>query len=95
MGIAKQRLYTKVNCICYYISLIFKSKFLIKILHLFIFILPIITYEQIYKENLNLIRDKLKDNIFVVEHLKKKKENWLTQETKDRILIPKMKIKII
>ena len=32
----------------------------------------------------------MKDNIFVVEHLKKEgRKNWLTQETKDRILIPK------
>ncbi len=69
--------------------LFFNINFLKKIFILiFLFLLPIITYEQIYLENLDKIRDKLKDNEYVIKSLKEDgRKDWVNMEIKERKLI--------
>ncbi len=73
--------------------LFYNIKFLKKIfIFVFLFILPIITYEQVYKENLDQIRDKFRDNIFVLKSKKaEERQDWLNMEVKERNLIPETK----
>jgi len=70
--------------------LFFKIQFLKKILILiFLFILPIITYEQVYKENLPKIREKFKDSIIVLNQKKNiETRDWVGIEAKERSLVP-------
>ena len=69
----------------------FRIKFLIKIFLLIsLFILPILTYEQIYKPNLNDLREKFR-NYKIYDDKKKLVESHFVQEqAKERDILPNL-----
>ena len=55
--------------------------------------MPIITYEQVYKENLPKIREKFKDSIIVLNQKNNiETREWVGIEAKERSLVPKVEV---